>query len=124
MRYRDLHYAIASNVLVERFIQDPLKTYFSKQHPSGACKNHNIPLYNFDYDSTIPNRKGFRPTATGNIRDENRTFEADTEPIQCYFQILLSLKVSISHQIHRCQTNATSKLNGNINKYVNESAKP
>ena len=114
----------ASNVLVERFIQDPLKTYFSKQHPSGACKNHNIPLYDFDYDSTIPNRKGFRPTATGNIRDENRTFEADTEPIQCYFQTLLSSKVSMSHQIPNCQTNATSKLNGNINKYVDESAKP
>ena len=90
----------------------------------GAGKNHNIPLYNFDYDNTIPNQKGIRPTATGTIRDENRTFEADTERIQCYFQILLSSKVSISHQIPRCQTNATSKLNGNINKYVNESAKP
>ena len=64
-----------SYVLTERFRQDPLENYFSKQRSSGARKD-NPSLYNFGYndnkdnssiydfgynDNTIRNQKEFQP---------------------------------------------------------------
>ena len=65
----------AAYVLTERFCQDPLENYFSKQRSSGARKD-NPSLYNFGYndnkdnssiydfgynDNTIRNQKEFQP---------------------------------------------------------------
>ena len=73
-----------SYVLAERLSQDSLETYFGKQHPSGACKD-NLPLYITLVMTTLFVRKQnvFKPTATGNVRDENINFETDTESVQC-----------------------------------------
>ena len=65
-----------SNVLAERFSQDPLETYFRKQHPRGAGKD-NLPLYDFDYDNTYQNQMAFKQIATGSVKDENIYFESD-----------------------------------------------
>ena len=37
-----------SDVFAERFSQDPLETYFCKQHPPGAWKDK-LPLYDCGY---------------------------------------------------------------------------
>ena len=65
-----------SYVLVERFSQDPLETYFSKQHSPGAWKV-NLPLYDIGYTNTFRNQIAFKPIATGSVRDENIRFESD-----------------------------------------------
>ena len=59
-----------SDVLAERFSQDPLETYFCKQHPSGAWLDK-LPLYDFGYAKTFRKQKVFKPIATGKVRDEN-----------------------------------------------------
>ena len=64
-----------SYVLAERFSQDPLETYFRKQHPSGA--KDKLPLYDFGYDNIFGNQKVFKPISTGKVRDENIVFESD-----------------------------------------------
>ena len=61
-----------SDVLAERFSQDPLEIYFSKQHPPGAYKD-----YDFDCPNTFRNQKIFKPIATGQVSDENINFETD-----------------------------------------------
>ena len=59
-----------SDVLAERFSQDPLETYFCKQHPSGASLDK-LPLYDFGYAKNFRKQKVFKPIATGKVRDEN-----------------------------------------------------
>ena len=59
-----------SDVLAERFSQDPLETYFCKQHPSGAWLDK-LPLYDFGYAKTFRKQKVLKPIATGKVRDEN-----------------------------------------------------
>ena len=87
-------------VLIKRFGQDPLETYFCKQHPHGPWKDK-LPLYNVDYANNFRNQKLFKPVATGKVGDKN--LESDrtsslSEKIQIK-QFLLSSKVSSSHQI-------------------------
>ena len=66
-----------SYVLIERFSQDPWKTYFCKQHPPGAWKG-NLRLHDFGYANSFQTQKVFKPiVATGNVRDENINFESD-----------------------------------------------
>ena len=64
-----------SYVLAERFSQDPLETYFRKQHPSGA--KDKLPLYDFGYANIFGNQKVFKPISTGKVRDENIVFDSD-----------------------------------------------
>ena len=45
-----------SDVLAERFSQDPLETYFCKQHLPGASKDK-IPLYDFGCANTFRNQE-------------------------------------------------------------------
>ena len=108
-----------SDVLAERFSQDPLETYFCKQHPPGAWIDKR-PLYDFAYAKTFRNQKVFKPIATGKVGGENINFESNrtslvSEKMETK-QSLLSSKVSYSHQIPSYHTNTTSKLNGYINK--------
>ena len=108
-----------SDVLPERFNQDPLESYFCKQYPPGVWKDK-LPLYGLVYSNTFQNQKVFKPIATGIVRDENINFELDrtsstSEKIQTK-QFLLSSKVSTSHQIPSYQTYTTSK----SNEYINE----
>ena len=63
-------------MLAERFSQDPLKTYFCKQHPPGAWIDK-LPLYDFGYGKTFRKQKVFKPTATSKIRYENINFESN-----------------------------------------------
>ena len=100
-------------MLAERFSQDPLETYFCKQHPPGAWIDK-LPLYDFGYGKTFRKQKVFKPTATSKIRDENINFESNrtswmSEKIQKKQQPLRSPKVSTSHQINNYHNN-TSKL--------------
>ena len=54
-------------------------------------------LNNFYYDNTIQNQNLFNPASTGNLRDENKSFETDTGPVEyrekytqnnpCYLQM-------------------------------------
>ena len=60
-------------MLAERSRQDPLETYFYKQHPPGAWKD-NLPLYDFGYSNTFQNQIAFKTIATGSVRDENIKF--------------------------------------------------
>ena len=53
-----------SDVLAERFSQDPLETYFCKQHPPGAEKDK-LPLCDFGCEKNFRNQKVFKPIATG-----------------------------------------------------------
>ena len=70
-----------SYVLTERFRQDPLENYFSKQRSSGFHKD-NPSLYDFGYnDNTIRNQKVFKPIATSNVREEYMNFEIVTQPV-------------------------------------------
>ena len=108
-----------SDMLAERFGQNPLESYFCKERPPGAWKDK-LPLYDFGYANTFQNQEVFKPTATGKVRDENINFESDktssmSEKIQTK-QSLLSSKVSSSHQIPSYQTYTISKLNEYINK--------
>ena len=103
-----------SDVLAERFSQNPLETYFCKQHPNGAWIDK-LPLYDFGYAKTLQNQKVFRPTATVKVKGKNMNFESDrtssmSRKIQTK-QFLLSSKVSSSHQIPSHQTKTKSKLN-------------
>ena len=98
-------------MLAERFTQDPLETYFCKQHPSRARKE-NLPLYDFGYANTFRNQIAFKPIVTGSARDENTDFGSDrtsslSGKIQTK-QFLRSSEVSSSHQIPSFQTNTTS----------------
>ena len=91
-----------SDVLAERFSQDPLESYFCKQHPPGAWKDKR-PLYDFGYANTFWIQNIFKPMATGKVRDENINFESDrtnsmSEKIQTK-QSLLSSKASRRHHI-------------------------
>ena len=106
----------------ERVSQDPIETYFCKQHPPGALKD-NVALYDFGYVNTFRNQNVFTPIAAGNVKDENSNFASDrtssiSEKIQAQ-QLLLSSKVSSSYQIPSYQTNATIRSNEYINKYIN-----
>ena len=97
-----------SDVLAERLSQNPLETYFCKQHPNGAWIDK-LPLYEFGYAKTFRNQKVFR------LKDKNMNFESDrtssmSRKIQTK-QFLLSSKVSSSHQIPSHQTKTKSKLN-------------
>ena len=65
-----------SDVLAEIFSQDPLETYFCKQHPPGALKNKQ-PLYDFGCANAFRNQKVFKPIATGTVSDENINPESD-----------------------------------------------
>ena len=50
-----------SYVLAERFSQDPLETYFCRQHPPGAWKDK-LPAYDFGYANIFWNQKVFKDT--------------------------------------------------------------
>ena len=65
-----------SYVLAERFLQDPLETYFCKQTTRGAWKD-NPSIYDFRYANTFKNQKVLKAIATGNVRDENIKFDSD-----------------------------------------------
>ena len=65
-----------SDVLAERFSQDPLETYFCKQHPPGAWINK-LPLYDFGYAKNFRSQQVFKSIATGKARDENIHFESN-----------------------------------------------
>ena len=87
-------------MLVKRFSQDPLESYFCKQHPNEAWKGK-LTLYDFDYANTFQNQKVFKPIATGKVRDENMESDRTSsmlEKIQTK-QSLLSSKVWSSHRI-------------------------
>ena len=45
-----------SYVLAERFSQDPLETYFCKQHSPGAWKDK-LPIYDFGYANVFEIKK-------------------------------------------------------------------
>ena len=56
-----------SNVLTERFCQDPLENYFGQQREIGARKdNQSIRDFRFD-DNSIGNQKILRPIAGNNV---------------------------------------------------------
>ena len=61
-----------SYVLAERFSQDPLETYFRKQHPSGA--KDKLPLYDFGYANIFGNQKVFKPISTGKVIHQKYKF--------------------------------------------------
>ena len=87
-------------MLAERLSEDPIETYFCKQHRPAAWKDK-LPRYDLDYANTFRNQKVFKPIETGKVRDEK--FQSDrtssmSEKIQTK-QFLLSSKVSSSHQI-------------------------
>ena len=107
------------DVLAERFSQDPLESYFCKQHPPEAWKDK-LPLYDFGYANTFRIQKVLNPMAAGKVRDENINFELDrTSSMSKKIptkQSLLSSKVSSSHHIPSNKTYTTSKLNEYINK--------
>ena len=63
-------------MLAEILSQDPLETYFCKQHPPGAWKDK-LPLYDFGYANIFRKQKVFKPITTGNVRNENTIFESD-----------------------------------------------
>ena len=65
-----------SDVLAERFSQDPLENYFCKQHPPGTWIDK-LPFYDFGYPKTFRNQKVFKPIATGKVRVENINFESN-----------------------------------------------
>ena len=65
-----------SDMLAERFNQDPLETYFWKQHPPGAWIDK-LRLYDFGYAKTFRNQRVFKLVATGQVRDENVNFESN-----------------------------------------------
>ena len=65
-----------SDVLAERFSQNPLETYFCKQHFPGAWKAK-LTFYDFGYANTFRNQKVFKPIAAGKVREENITFESE-----------------------------------------------
>ena len=56
-------------MLGERFSQDPLETYFCKQHPPGNWKDK-LPLNDFDYANSFRNQKVFKPITIDKVRDE------------------------------------------------------
>ena len=68
-----------SDVLSERFSQDPLETYFCKQHPPGAWQDK-LPSYdsgcakNFHLHFC---KKFSKPITAGKVRDEKINFESD-----------------------------------------------
>ena len=118
-------------MLAEIFSQDPLETYFCKQHPPGAWVDK-LPLCDFGYVKTFRKQKVSEPIATGKVKDENIDFESNRTSsllgkIQTK-QSLLSLKVSSSRQIPSYQTNTKSKWNDYINKltlrYFNSLCQP
>ena len=79
------------------------------------------------YADTFRIQKVLNPIATVNVREENINFESDrTSSTLEHIQTKnpLSSKVSSSCQIPRYQTNATSKLNEHINKYINKLTLP
>ena len=55
-----------SYMYAERFSQDPLKTYFYKQHLPGAGKDK-LSLYDFDYANTFQTQKMFKPIGIGKV---------------------------------------------------------
>ena len=59
-----------SDVLAERFSQDPLETYFWKQHHPEAGKDK-LSLYDLSYANTFRNQKVFKLIATSKVRYEN-----------------------------------------------------
>ena len=63
-------------MLAERLTQDPLETYFCKQHPPGTSKDK-LPLYDFGYGNIFQNQEVFKPITTGKVRGENIIFELD-----------------------------------------------
>ena len=108
-----------SDVLTERFSQDPLESYFCKKHPPGTSKVK-LPLCDFSYANTFWIQNVFKPISTVKVRDENINFESDrtssmSEKIQT-IQSMLSSKFSSSHQITSYQTHTINKLNEFINK--------
>ena len=107
-----------SYLLFERFSQDPLETYFCKQHSPRAW-NDNLPFYDFGYANTFWNQTVFKLIATGSVWDENIKFESDRTK-----QSLQSLKLSSKYEIPSYQTNTTSKLNKYINRYINKFTVP
>ena len=119
------------DVYAEGFSQDPLETYFCKQHSPGAWIDK-LPLYDFGYAKTFQNQKVFKPIAIGKVRNRNINFESNrtslvSEKIQTK-QSLLSSRVSSSHQIPNYHTNTKSKLSEYINKltlsYFNSFCQP
>ena len=113
------------------WLEDPLETYFCKQHPPGSWKDK-LPLYVFGYANTFQNQKVFKPNAAGKVSDESINFESYRTSLmsgKIYTkQSLLSSKVSSSHQIPSYQIKTTSKLNEYINKltllYFNSFCQP
>ena len=94
--------------------QDPLETYFCKQHPPGVWTDK-LSLYDFGYAKTFRNQKVFKPIAAGRVRDENINFEpfrtiSMSEKIQTK-ESLLSPRISRNHQIPNYHIKTTSKLN-------------
>ena len=65
-----------ADVLAERFSQNPLETYFWKQHLPGAWKAK-LPFYDFGYANTFRNQNVFKPIAAGKVREENINFESE-----------------------------------------------
>ena len=105
-------------MLAERFSQDPLETYFCKQHPPGAWKDELL-LYDFGCANTFRNQNVFKPIAAGKVKDENINFESHRTSSmsrkkykhnnRCYFQ-------KFQAAIRYLAINTTSKLNEYINK--------
>ena len=90
------------DVYAEGFSQDPLETYFCKQHSPGAWIDK-LPLYDFGYAKTFQNQKVFKPIATGKVKNKNINFEpyrtsSMSKKIQAK-QSWLSPRVSSSHNI-------------------------
>ena len=62
-------------MLGDKFSQDPLETYFCKQHPPVPWIDK-LPLYDFGYAKTFRNQKVFKPIETDKVRDENINLES------------------------------------------------
>lgn len=63
-------------MFAERFSQDPLVTYFDKEHPSGPYLSMTLIMTIF-----IPTQNVCKPLATDDVRDENVKFETDVNYI-------------------------------------------
>ena len=60
-------------MLAERFSQDPLETYFCKQHSPRAWKD-DLLLNDFGYANTFWNQTVFKSIATGSVWDEQKVW--------------------------------------------------
>ena len=105
-----------SDVLPERFSQDPLETYFCKRHPFGAWINK-LPLHNFGYVKTFWKQKVFKQIATGKVRNENIKFVSNrTSSMSEKIQTKQSFKIFKQAS----DTSLSYQQNKKLNEYISK----